>query len=197
MLTAALVFVVSAPAAPPQSDWWSPAWSPGGREIAFIGTQGQLYVANVDGTGLRQLTRLGGDLQGADHRTWSPDGRKIAFDIDWDNPDGGPGQSEIQSIYVITRDGSGPRLEGRAASSYPSDRRTDIRGRRRIDRGARRGGPTNARQSHWTSPSSIRTRLATSARSCRRSARRTSRRRSPITSSPSPRRFHVITCSRC
>ncbi|HEX5580269.1 MAG TPA: hypothetical protein VFX39_01760 [Gemmatimonadaceae bacterium] len=56
-----------------------PTFSPDGQRIAFVGTQGSrsdLYVINVDGTGLRRLTN---DLTGDAQPSWSPDGRHIAF----------------------------------------------------------------------------------------------------------------------
>jgi TolB protein len=55
-------------------------WSPDGRQLAFADLDhGHLYVANVDGTGLRQLTR-GGDYGGGDGApAWSPAGDEIAF----------------------------------------------------------------------------------------------------------------------
>jgi dipeptidyl aminopeptidase/acylaminoacyl peptidase len=59
----------------------SPAWSPGGRQIAFLSDgrdkgQLQLYVAPVAGGRAERLTSLKGFL--ADPR-WSPDGRRLAF----------------------------------------------------------------------------------------------------------------------
>ena len=61
---------------------WSPVWSPDDRQIAFSGTRGgitDLYVVDVDGKNLRQLTNDEyGDMQPA----WSPDGKQLAFATD-------------------------------------------------------------------------------------------------------------------
>ena len=65
-------------------------WSPDGQKVAFDGN-GDLYVMNADGSGLRRLTRNPACDRGP---AWSPDGRKIAF--------GGNGH-----IFVINVDGSG------------------------------------------------------------------------------------------
>jgi Tol biopolymer transport system component len=69
----------------------SPRWSPDGKRLAFVSfadrngascpasncaPNGEIYVVNADGSGLRRLTRSRADEQ---HPTWSPDGRKIAF----------------------------------------------------------------------------------------------------------------------
>ncbi len=66
-----------------------PSWSPDGARLVFISpclrrldspresyTDTSLYMINVDGTGLKQLTNTpGADLEPA----WSPDGKRIAF----------------------------------------------------------------------------------------------------------------------
>jgi Tol biopolymer transport system component len=61
-----------------------PAWSPDGKQIAFtygeIGdlhcNGGQIYIINVDGTGIHQL----GQGDSCDRNpSWSPDGKHIAF----------------------------------------------------------------------------------------------------------------------
>lgn len=50
-------------------------WAPDGVRVAYV-ARGQLWVANADGTGRRQLTRLAG---GATGPVWSPDGTRLAI----------------------------------------------------------------------------------------------------------------------
>jgi D-alanyl-D-alanine carboxypeptidase len=74
----------------------TPAWSPGGRTIAFARDRA-IYVMNADGSRQRDLTRnAAGDGQPA----WSADGRKIAFISIRD------GNAEV---YIMNADGSGQR----------------------------------------------------------------------------------------
>jgi Tol biopolymer transport system component len=88
----------------------SPAWSPDGRRLAYVGSylnprtdnyEGRLYLAKAIGGDRRRLpvnfpvgSEVGSDI------SWSPDGRKLVFD-------GGPGGED--HIYVIDADGSGLR----------------------------------------------------------------------------------------
>jgi Tol biopolymer transport system component len=65
----------------------SPAWSPDGRQLAFgrllmttEGIQGDVFVVNADGSGLRQLTRVGPN-QVATQPCFSPDGKRVAFTV--------------------------------------------------------------------------------------------------------------------
>lgn len=56
-----------------------PAWSPDGKRIAYakpVGTQRELYVADIDGTPATRLTHTAADDL---HPTWSPDGKYLAF----------------------------------------------------------------------------------------------------------------------
>ena len=55
------------------------AWSPDGKQIAFLSNasgQTELYVADVSGGGARKLTSVTGYLAAP---SWSPDGKSIAF----------------------------------------------------------------------------------------------------------------------
>ena len=80
-----------------------PAWSPDGRSIAFessSATDMDVWVMNVDGTGLRNLTS---DAGNADREpAWSPDGNAIVFSRQ--SPFTGDG-----GLWVIGADGSNPR----------------------------------------------------------------------------------------
>ncbi|MBA2359662.1 MAG: PD40 domain-containing protein [Actinobacteria bacterium] len=56
-----------------------PAWSPDGRRLAYGSLRNgrvDVYVANVDGSSARRLTRGPRDNESP---SWSPDGRSILF----------------------------------------------------------------------------------------------------------------------
>jgi len=55
---------------------FAPSWSPDGKRIAFVSDQtgrDQVYVMNIDGTGMRQVTNAGSNTDPA----WSADGKYL------------------------------------------------------------------------------------------------------------------------
>ena len=64
---------------------------------ADTGAGHQLYTIKPNGSGLRQLTNLNGDAVAAD---WSPDGRRITFEL---------GTETHAGIMIMNADGSGLR----------------------------------------------------------------------------------------
>ncbi len=94
---------------------YGPAWSPDGLRVAFMirpgnSQHGELFVADADGSHLRQLTHNG--LKNY-YPAWSPDGTQIAF-----NSQQGI-KTQTATIRVIRIDGSGERtLTGGMKESY-------------------------------------------------------------------------------
>jgi Tol biopolymer transport system component len=62
--------------------WYSIAWSPDGRHIAYVSQDGfgrrrTIYIVNADGSGRRRLDT--GGVAAVGWPSWSPDGRRIAY----------------------------------------------------------------------------------------------------------------------
>jgi TolB protein len=90
----------------------SPAWSPDGKAVAFTSRRTghwQIFLANIDGTGLQQLTNGNYDAR---YPTWSPDGRWVTF---------AGNQEGHWELYALSTAGGQPlRLTvGAADNSYP------------------------------------------------------------------------------
>jgi len=89
----------------------APVWSPDGRRIAFVSFRdtlagkwgvgnGSIYIMNFDpltGTGGGNVTRVTDDEGSDGWPTWSPDGKRIAFQSD---------RGGNRDIWVINTDGS-------------------------------------------------------------------------------------------
>jgi Tol biopolymer transport system component len=98
------------------------AWSPDGRKLAFISSRAldgsnaantnstfNLWVMNADGSGAAPLTRLTRtNGQGVLDISWSPDGRRIAFESNraLDGSDA-VNTNGTDNIWVVSSDGTG------------------------------------------------------------------------------------------
>jgi Tol biopolymer transport system component/DNA-binding winged helix-turn-helix (wHTH) protein len=80
-----------------------PAVSPDGRRLAFSsarsGQSTHIWIANRDGSDIRQLTHGPGVFQGSPR--WSPDASRIAFDSF--------GEAGVWKVWVIDADGGTPQ----------------------------------------------------------------------------------------
>jgi len=87
-----------------------PDWSPDGTKITFMGVTAkiptdQVYVINVDGTGLVRLTQPAAGRSFSFEPDWSPDGNEIAYDaFRTDGPDAFHTQ-----LWIMTANGNNMR----------------------------------------------------------------------------------------
>jgi len=90
-----------------------PVLSPDGTKVAFDSNRGgptQIWVVNVDGTGLRQITQVPAPTPTSPNPadtwpTWSPDGTRLAFTSTRTNPNG-----EIHTTTVTPAPVTAPRI---------------------------------------------------------------------------------------
>jgi TolB protein len=91
-----------------------PSFAPDGRRIAFEVSKydaegdGSIFLANVDGTGVRRLTRNSDDRQ----PNWSPTGHRIVFQRR---------RGEVWDAWTIQPDGTGLRNETRTQRFSETD----------------------------------------------------------------------------
>lgn len=82
------------------------AWSPDGRALAFVRSEGRIpsiWVVNVDGTGLRRLPATP-DTVGRISPAWSPDGQKLAYiQLGWVSSGAFTGAGRLS---IVNADGS-------------------------------------------------------------------------------------------
>jgi len=81
-----------------------PSWSRDGKRIAFARVDGQIWVMNVDGSSIRQITRSNSFKYGP---SWSPDGKQMVF-ILLKNPES---KTDPQpQIGIMNSDGTNERI---------------------------------------------------------------------------------------
>ena len=81
-----------------------PDWSPDGARIVFTVDDKELWVVDVDGSGLKQLpVTCGPDCYLLDGAAWSPDGKSIAY-AHIVLPDGGLPTSTIERLDLASGD---------------------------------------------------------------------------------------------
>jgi Tol biopolymer transport system component len=82
---------------------FGPWWSPDGQRVAFgystSGAPADIYVANLDGSGLRNITNSPSVSE--EFASWAPDGSKLAI------TGGNPSAGIASSIFIVNADGTG------------------------------------------------------------------------------------------
>jgi len=115
----------------------TPAWSPDGQRIAFsdvfrrsgVRVNAAVAVVNLDGSGLRHVSRRDDGLFIEDEApTWSPDGRRIAYQISSIYPEGFrhlPPGYVVSQILVISVSRQGYFVPGPSTSPFDVDPTAD------------------------------------------------------------------------
>lgn len=78
-----------------EANWY--ALSPDGSQVAYVASGGdgnpEIFVANLDGTGIRRVTNRSADVIPDSWSAWSPDGSMIAYE--------GWGEGAIRNLFVV------------------------------------------------------------------------------------------------
>ena len=91
---------------------YGPAVSPDGSKVAMILSKGgspDLYVANIDGSGLRQLTKT---RESESSPCWSPDGKTICY---------GSRERGATLLFTISAGGGAPRHLSTSGAPTPTE----------------------------------------------------------------------------
>jgi len=79
-----------------------------GAGAILFGSQGNFWVINPDGSGLKKITNAAADGDPRFSATWSPDGNQLAF-VTYRLFDSSNGQFKSLNVWVMNADGSGLR----------------------------------------------------------------------------------------
>jgi len=85
-----------------------PVWSPDDTQLAFEGSNNDIWTVGVNGSGLTALTNVGVN-QAAVAPVWSPDGTMIAFSIE---------NLQFGGFTIQTMNANGTNLQSNPGSSY-------------------------------------------------------------------------------
>jgi Tol biopolymer transport system component len=134
----------------PIGDVHTPAWSPDGRQLAYVGTRAgnaDIYVASTRGGSSRRLTHDPGQDEVP---AWAPDGGTIAYDNCGSTPCDDSGLSPTQEIWTIPSSGGAPyrlttnHVPDQAPTYAPDDSRVAFFHDGAIFMTGPRGGPVRS-----------------------------------------------------
>ena len=100
-----------------------PVWSPDGKKIAFVreGKSSGIFVMDADGTNVRRVAE---GLIWVGTLSWSPDSKKLAFDINTVRHFGLQPEGLTRPIYIVDITGDRPPqllIDGGASPSWAPD----------------------------------------------------------------------------
>ncbi len=134
----------------PEVDVHTPAWSPDGRQLAYVGTRSgnmDIYITSTRGRPSRRLTHDPGQDE---FPSWAPDGGTIAYDNCGSTPCDDSGLSPTQEIWTIPSSGGPPHrlttnhVPDQAPTYAPDDSRVAFFHDGAIFTTGPRGGPVRS-----------------------------------------------------